>query len=102
MLTEKEILFLDFYLTSISLSFLRVLLIILQNAGFVTALEYSDMRKMVFRISTGSTELEYVEDDHIFLDSLSKHSETLVTETLSSNNFQFRIFTANFLEVCGY
>lgn len=32
----------------------------MQNAGFVTALEYSDMRKMVFRISSGSTELEYV------------------------------------------
>ncbi|XP_078349042.1 meiotic recombination protein DMC1/LIM15 homolog [Oculina patagonica] len=30
----------------------------LANAGFVTALEYSDMRKMVFRISTGSTELD--------------------------------------------
>jgi len=32
----------------------------LANAGFVTALEYSDMRKMVFRISSGSAELEYV------------------------------------------
>ena len=32
---------------------------LLQNAGFVTALEYSDMRKMVFRISSGSAELEY-------------------------------------------
>nr|XP_058958962.1 meiotic recombination protein DMC1/LIM15 homolog [Pocillopora verrucosa] len=30
----------------------------LANAGFVTALEYSDMRKMVFRISSGSTELD--------------------------------------------
>lgn len=30
-----------------------------QNAGFVTALEYSDIRKMVFRISTGSAELEW-------------------------------------------
>ncbi|KAK2557123.1 Meiotic recombination protein DMC1/LIM15-like protein [Acropora cervicornis] len=30
----------------------------LANAGFVTALEYSDIRKMVFRISTGSAELD--------------------------------------------
>lgn len=30
----------------------------LANAGFVTALIYSDMRKMVFRISTGSSELD--------------------------------------------
>ncbi|RMX49626.1 hypothetical protein pdam_00003034 [Pocillopora damicornis] len=30
----------------------------IKNAGFVTALEYSDMRKMVFRISSGSTELD--------------------------------------------
>ena len=32
-----------------------------QDGGFQTALEYSDKRKMVFRISTGSSELEYVE-----------------------------------------
>ncbi|XP_028516193.1 meiotic recombination protein DMC1/LIM15 homolog [Exaiptasia diaphana] len=30
----------------------------LSNDGFVTALEYSDMRKMVFRVSTGSSELD--------------------------------------------
>lgn len=34
-------------------------ILMFQNAGFVTALEYSDMRKMVFRISTGSAELEW-------------------------------------------
>nr|QIC49955.1 putative meiotic recombination protein DMC1/LIM15 [Actinia equina] len=28
------------------------------NNGFVTALEYSDVRKMVFKVSTGSTELD--------------------------------------------
>lgn len=33
-------------------------ILMFQNAGFVTALEYSDIRKMVFRISTGSAELE--------------------------------------------
>ena len=31
-----------------------------QDEGFLTALEYSDKRKRVFRISTGSNELEYV------------------------------------------
>ncbi|XP_048575661.1 meiotic recombination protein DMC1/LIM15 homolog [Nematostella vectensis] len=30
----------------------------LSSAGFVTALEYSDLRKLVFRVSTGSTELD--------------------------------------------
>lgn len=34
-------------------------ILLFQNAGFVTALEYSDLRKMVFRISTGSAELEW-------------------------------------------
>lgn len=62
------------------------------------------MRKMVFRISTGSTELEYVNYYQILLDthSLYKHSETLVTETFTSNNLSILYFAANFLEVCSY
>ena len=31
-----------------------------QDAAFQTALEYADKRKQVFKISTGSTELEWV------------------------------------------
>ena len=30
----------------------------IQEGGFQTALEYSGKRKMVFKVSTGSTELE--------------------------------------------
>ena len=37
---------------------LKALLYIQQDAGFLTALEYSFKRKQVFRISTGSSELE--------------------------------------------
>ena len=33
-----------------------------QEGGFLTALEYSDRRKTVFKVSTGSTDLEYVQN----------------------------------------
>lgn len=64
-----------------------------QNAGFVTALEYSDIRKMVFRISTGSAELEW--ENYLTKSNLFRCP--LCAMTLIKNSIYFQS-SANFWE----